>query len=234
MIRAQNGWMTALGVLLILAFAWQPAEGRKRGTVTVVGEGQVSVRPDVARMNLGVVAGAPTVRAAMQMNREAMEKVLAVLEELGVDEKDIATSNFSIQFRTDSESRNQAGSEKEGRYHVSNMVRVTVRQLDAIDRILEGATEAGANQVWGVQMAVDEPREAEKQARKLAVEQAYEKALELAGLHSRKLGKVIEISEVIGGSPRMSVQRFDLAKGGAIRPGEQEIGINLQVIYELD
>jgi uncharacterized protein len=236
MIRSQQGKVVALGALIVLAIAWQPVEGEQKGVVTVIGEGQVSVRPDVARISIGVGIEAPTVRSALQMNREIMAKVLATLEELGIAERDIATSNFSIHFQANPRSGRQPDGEKGddgGGYRVNNMARVTVRDLEKIDDVLERTTEAGANQVWGVQMVVDDPREAERQARKLAAEQAKEKGLELAELHGRKLGKVIGISEVMDGSPRMAGMR-EMSGGGSIRPGELEVGVRLQVIFRLD
>ena len=88
-------WVLAGGVSSIRAEASRPETGTLR-TITVVGEGKVSVRPDVAKANIGVVVTAPTVKEAVSRNRASMTAVLAALKRLGVAEKDILTSNYSI------------------------------------------------------------------------------------------------------------------------------------------
>ena len=165
-----------------------------------------------------------------------MTQVLAALDGLEIDEKDITTSYFSLHFPVRPERGRKPDSEKGQEpkiYRVDNKMQVTVRDLERIDAVLEGVTEAGANLVGGVQITVDDPQEIETQARKLAAEQGKQKALELAKLHGRKLGKAIDISEVIGGRVRSAALR-EMSGGGIIRPGETEISVRLQVTYELD
>lgn len=71
-------------------------------TVTVVGHGEVHAKPDVARTNLGVEVTAPTVGEATKLSNARMTALIDALKNVGVAEKDIRTSNFSINFeRTD-------------------------------------------------------------------------------------------------------------------------------------
>ena len=65
-------------------------------TVTVVGEGVVKIKPDIAQLNIGVEVVKPTVKEASAEANEIMDAVLATLTEAGVEEKDIQTSGFSI------------------------------------------------------------------------------------------------------------------------------------------
>jgi uncharacterized protein YggE len=67
-------------------------------TITVVGRSEVSSKPDVARANMGVEVTAPTVGEAMNLARTQMTGLMDALKKLGVAEKDIRTSNFSIHF----------------------------------------------------------------------------------------------------------------------------------------
>lgn len=63
------------------------------------GRGQASAPPDLATLNLGVEAFAPTVGAARTAAATAMTAVLETLAENNVAEPDIQTSRFNIQPR---------------------------------------------------------------------------------------------------------------------------------------
>ncbi|WP_437783657.1 SIMPL domain-containing protein [Sorangium sp. So ce1097] len=67
-------------------------------TITVVGRGEVSAKPDVARAQLGIEVMAPTVAEATRIAAARMNEILAALRKAGVADKDIQTSNYSIQL----------------------------------------------------------------------------------------------------------------------------------------
>ncbi|WP_437535171.1 SIMPL domain-containing protein [Sorangium sp. So ce726] len=67
-------------------------------TITVVGRGDVSARPDVARAQMGIEVMAPTVHEATKLAAARMTEILAALKKAGLAEKDIQTSNYSIQL----------------------------------------------------------------------------------------------------------------------------------------
>jgi uncharacterized protein len=65
--------------------------------ISVSGEGKVEVTPDIATLNLGVTAKAPTVAEAQAQVSTAMDQVMATLNSNGIAEKDIQTQNYTIQ-----------------------------------------------------------------------------------------------------------------------------------------
>ncbi|WP_437319680.1 SIMPL domain-containing protein [Sorangium sp. So ce385] len=67
-------------------------------TITVVGRGEVHTKPDVARAQLGIEVLAPSVNEATKSAAARMNEILAALRKLGVADKDIQTSNYSIQL----------------------------------------------------------------------------------------------------------------------------------------
>ncbi|WP_437940469.1 SIMPL domain-containing protein [Sorangium sp. So ce341] len=67
-------------------------------TITVVGRGEVHTKPDVARAQLGIEVLAPTVKEATSSAAARMTEILAALRKLGLADKDIQTSNYSIQL----------------------------------------------------------------------------------------------------------------------------------------
>jgi len=207
------------------------------GAITVVGEGKVTLVPDIAHVTIGVETVTNTVKAASDENNEIVNNVLATLKEQGIDEKDMQTSGFSIyaeRFGTDGPLSNS-----DVRYHVTNNVNVTVRDLDKLGDILDAAIDAGANNINGIDFAVADPSASESDARTAALADAKAKATDLAKLSGITLGPVVSISEVIGGNGGFYAGNFaQQAKamgGGAtpVSPGQLDLVMQLQVIYSI-
>jgi uncharacterized protein len=197
-------------------------------TISVVGEGQASAVPDKARLSVGVITSSTNVREASGANRSSMQKMLQALADLGVEERDMATSNFSIHY----ENPRPKVEGHEGQYRVSNMLRVELSDFEQVDSVLEEVVRAGANQIWGVEMVVADVEALAVQARAKAAESARAKAEELARLHGRKLGEVLRITESSGGRPMARMMAME-SGGGVIKPGEQSATVRLEVVYEL-
>lgn len=228
-------WGQATSPAAAQATDYQPAQ-----TITVVGQGKVSVEPDVAQVSIGVETSAETVGEAVAANGTQMEAILAALKDLGIAEKDIQTMNYSIQLDRYPEPMPRAeGSSEEPapQYRVSNMVNVTIRDLDKVGDVLDAVIEAGANNIWGVSFSLDDPEAAQAEARANAIADALSRAEALAELTGVELGPVMAVSEVIGGgvSPVSAamVERA-VSGGGPISPGELEIGYQVQVIYFIE
>lgn len=234
-MRLTKGWIWSMaGALALVGWLAAPAMAQAPAArqIAVSGEGQVSVKPDVARTSLGVRSSAPTVAEAMRQNRTAMQKVLQTLRGLGIEERDIRTTQFSLNY--DPPHPREKGGEEEGKYWVENMALVTIRDLERVDAVLEQATQAGADQIWGLHFAVDQPDSAAGEARKLAVAQAHTKADQLAQLHGVRLGPVISISEMEdnGGGPML--MKAAMQDGGMTSAGDLSFGIHLQVVYGIE
>lgn len=217
-------------------------------TITVVGEGMVSLEPDIAQATIGVEIVRPSVREASNEAQEVMEAVLDALMAAGIEERDIQTSGFSIWVERNfgpmpgpAESQMAESDDENVRYHVTNTVSVIIRNMDSVGAVLEAAIEAGANNIYGINFQLDDPTAAESEARAKAVEDAQAKAQELAGLTGTEVGAVVSISEVIGqgggffGGSFASAAREGLGGGGGgpISPGQLNLTLQLQVTYEL-
>ena len=208
------------------------------GTITVVGEGKVTLEPDIARVTIGVETVTNTVKEASDTNRAAVESVLNTLLAQGVAEEDLQTSGFSIY----AERFGPDGPLEEGdvRYRVSNNVSVTIRDLDNVGTILDAAIEAGANNIYGVEFAVDDPGVSESEARAAAIADAQAKAAELAELTGLSLGQVVSVSEVVGAgggyyAGNFAEQARAFGGGGTpVTPGQLDLVMQLQVIFSID
>jgi uncharacterized protein YggE len=222
----------------------EPAAGAALPRViTVVGEGRVASAPDIATASIGVEVLAPTVEEATTEAAARMEAVLAALAAQGIAERDIQTTNYSINFErfpqaepTTAETADQPA----GNYRVSNMVTVKIRDLEQVGPVMDAVIEAGANNIWGVNFILDDRTEAETQARSDAMENARARAEELAGLAGVTLGEVVQVSEVIGQASPLYGLRDSASSGiglggggGPISPGELEIVTQIQVTFAI-
>jgi uncharacterized protein YggE len=203
-------------------------------TITVVGQGETSVKPDIARISIGVETSGESVADAVTENETAMAAVLAALEASGIDTADIQTTNYSVQLDRSSEIMPvpETAETAAMQYRVSNMVNVIVRDLDATADVLDAVIEAGANNIWGVTFSVEDPSAAQADARAAAMADAQSRAEALAELGGVELGPVMSISEVVGSGPVLRMAAVESAfGGGTISPGELDVSYQVQVSY---
>lgn len=209
---------------------------RDRDTISIQGEGKVTAKPDLARLDLGVQTDAATVRDAQQRNTQRMNAIIAAVKEMGVAEKDIQTSGYSIypKYQYDEGKQTIIG------YTVSQNVTVKVRNLDTVGDVLARAGELGANQVGGIQFTIDEPASLRDEARLKAIQDARKKAEALASQLGLTILKVVTFSESTGGMPPVPVYakayEADLrsaAPAPDIQAGSLDVISNVVVTFEV-
>jgi uncharacterized protein len=205
------------------------------GTITVVGEGKVTLEPDIAHVTIGVETVTNTVIEASDENSAAVQAVIDALKAQGISEDDLQTSGFSIYAERFGPEGPLADTDV--RYHVTNNVMVTIRELDNVGPILDAAIEAGANNIYGIDFALDDPSTVEADARSAAVEDAKTKAEELAQLNGLTLGNVVSVSEVVGSNGgyyagNFAQQARAMGGGGTpVSPGQLDLVMQLQITY---
>lgn len=69
----------------------------REATISVSGEGQAAIAPDMAILSFSVVKQAETAAAALTENSKALADVLKALKEAAIEDRDLQTSNFSVQ-----------------------------------------------------------------------------------------------------------------------------------------
>lgn len=207
-------------------------------SVTVTGEGQAYARPDQAQINMGVVSDAKTAAVALKANSEKMNGLINTLKNKGIAEKDILTSNFSVnpQYRYDNVSGQQRATITG--YQVSNDVQVKIRSLPSLGEILDAVVTVGANNVNGINFSIAEPASVLDQARQKAMADAKRKAELYAGAAGVKVGRVLYITESSGTiqppRPMMMMARAATAESVPISAGEQESTASITVVYAIE
>jgi len=221
------------------ALAADTGNSPQRG-IWVSGQGRVPVTPDIAVLMLGAEAETDTIAEARGKAAEAMEAIMAALQDNGVAEKDIRTFHFSISqtWKWD----HVTGEEVVTGFRVSNMVSATIRELDKVGLIIDAVAAAGGDltRIHGVSFTVEDPTAYQKQARAKAFADAKAKAEQLAELAGVTLGKATYITEPMAWyMPPMPMPHgmpmvHDVGFVTPIMPGAQEIVIDVQVTFPIE
>ena len=179
-----------LALLAGLALAGPAMAG---STVETTGEGEVTVAPDQALLSLGVTTDAPTAKQALDDNARAMTAVLAALDQAGFTPPDVATRAVSLTPLTDYKTPEQP---RIVGYRANNTVQVKSKDPAAIGRALDAGVKAGANVSGGIAFGLADPRTAETQALRLAVQDAQRRAGAMADALGKRLGRVVEVRTI--------------------------------------
>jgi len=257
--RSTLGWMAIAGVAAlavgliagpVLAAANAPApryvapaaagtDQPPEHTIAVTGEGKITVVPDMATVSLGVTLEKPTAKAARDAAAESMTQVIAALKNLGIDDKDIATSTVSLNPVYDY-SVNGSNPKIRG-YQLNNIVTVTVRDLDKLSDVLDDTVISGATTMNGITFDVADRTAAESQAREAAVKDARAKADTLANGVGVKITGVSSMSETENGPIWYAREAAAPVAAGAaadtstpVMPGTTDVTIDVQVSFLID
>ncbi len=203
-----------------LAGAQDAPEG---DTITVTGVGSVEAVPNEAQMSFGTETRAPTAKAAVAANADAMRRIINALRQ--ARGRELATQWVSVYPVT-----NDTGA-VDG-YSASNSVSAT-SDVDDAAALIDAAAEAGANQISGPGLSSSNAEALYRQALGRAVAEARARAEVLAKAAGRSLGEITSISESTA-TPYPYAERAALdAASTPIVPGEQETSASITVTFAL-
>ena len=221
-----------------------PVVAPGNAVLTVAAEGRSTRKPDLAIFTAGVTSSGATAGAALSANAADMTRAIAALKRAGIADKDIQTSNLSLNPVYADMSR-QPVSPLEQQvpniigYQVSNQVTVRQRNLAEFGRVIDTLVSSGANQVNGPSFQMDEPDGALDEARVEAMKKARARANLYAKAAGLKVLRILSISESGGYVPQPQVMYSRVAMadmGGAPTPvaaGEVSLSSSVTVMFEL-
>jgi len=210
--------------------------------IVVTGQGRSDIAPDMAVLSLMVTREADTARAALDSNSSAINDVIAALQSEGVAERDIQTSNFSIQPRYSRPGPGSSNHREPPRivgYTVRNGLTVRVRDIAALGAILDKSVTLGVNEGGNILFTNKDPSAAIEQARVMAVKDAIAKAHTLADAAGVKTGRVLEISEQSANPRPMPLARVEMAMVRSadsvpVAAGENSYKVTVHVSIAID
>lgn len=208
-----------------------PAAGDEVRQVTVVGAGEVQGAPDTLTANVAMEAIAPDVTGAMTQSGERQDAVINALVGAGIAREDISTTQVSLQPQFGADGTAIVG------YRAGNAIDVKIRDLDAASQTLSLIVSTGgdAARINSVNYSIEDDSQLVRDARARAFEDAKARAAQYAELSGLELGKVISISEAAGSGPPPPPMpmRGEAAMAVPLEPGQQTVGFNVTVIWEL-
>lgn len=204
-------------------------------TLSVSASGEVSRAPDMATITLGVQTDAGTASAAMSRNAQQMDGVYAALTGAGIAERDMQTSNLSLQPRYDYSDRDGSPPAVAG-YTASNQVTVKVRDLDTLGTTMDAIVAEGGNTISGLDFGLEDPSEARDEARREAVKKAMDRAQLYADATGYRVARIVTISESggdYGGPVPMMAMRAESDSSTRVSGGEVGYSVDVNVTFEL-
>ena len=239
-----NALMSAAAIGL--AFSFVPAQAQEMShsmnhnsiqpetTLSITAEGSVKAEPDVAYLSGGVISEARTAQEALVENAADMAGVFAALKAAGIPEKDIQTSNFSLNPQYEYPKNGQrilTG------YQVSNQVTAKVTDMENVGAVIDAMVAEGGNNFSGVNFAVEDPTELQNEARRKAIKEAIARADLYAEAAGYRVARIVTITE--GGSynpqPRPMMARsvaMDESASTQISGGELTYSTSVNVVFE--
>jgi uncharacterized protein YggE len=198
--------------------------------------GEVKVAPDMATITFGVVTEAATAQEAMAQNATRMTQVATALRRAGLGERDIQTSGLNLQAQYDYV---QDQPPKLRGYQATNRVTVNINDLTKVGTTADAVVAAGVNQIDGISFGLKDPKTAEDQARRLAVQALQAKARLYAEALGVQLGGIRSLNEGGGYTPQPPMPVFAMARMSAgadstpVSAGELSVKIDITGVYDI-
>jgi hypothetical protein len=202
-------------------------------TISVTGNSEVILAPDIAYVSIGVHTEAKTAKDAVATNNTQTQAVIDAIKGQGVDPKDIQTTNFSVY----QQEKFAPTGESLGTYFMTdNTVYVTVRDITKIGDILDASVSAGANSIYGITFDVKDKEAAMASGRDEAMVDAQTQAEQLATAAGVTLGDVQNISYYSSYPSPIYYDNKAMGMGGGgqsvpISPGQMTLTVSVSVTY---
>jgi uncharacterized protein YggE len=217
-------WLAAAAVFTAAA---QPE--KMPSLITVTGEGEVAIVPDLAILSGGVTTNGKTAREASEANARMMNAVMSALKAAGIAQQDVQTARLSLHPVRD----NKNNELRVIGFQATNQVSVKIRDVAKIADVIDRLIGAGANDISGLQFVVSSPSKPLDQAREAAIADARRKAETYARAANVKLGAAISITEDGSVAPPVPLPMRMAKEATPVSPGEQVQKISVSVSYEL-
>jgi uncharacterized protein len=224
-------------VLCLIAVVAQGQDGRNPRIVKTTGIAELKVTPDLAVIQLGVERQSVSARTAKAAVASASRKILAELNGLGIEEKDVQTAYLSLQPMIDYRKGLRITN-----FTAEQSLSVTVRDLSKIDTVMDSVISAGANQIEGIEYGSSGLRRYKDEARDEAAHAAREKADALARALGGQIGKTYSVEEIqqtdeyygpIAGVPPNVFLADKRSRAPSTAPGELTVRASIVVSFDL-
>jgi uncharacterized protein len=217
-----------LAAIVFLIAAALPAAAQPQNpfpaVIVTTGDAVVKRAPDRAWVSIGAESRARTAPEAQRLNTDAMTAVIERIKAAGIPADAIQTTGYNLQPEFDYAN----GKQTLRGYVARNQVEVRVDALAKTGDIITAVVASGATTVSGVRFDLKDRDTAEREALRLAVQDARQRADYAARGAGVSIDRVVRVEEQrsVGGpivyQARMSMQKEGLAST-PVEAGEIEV-----------
>lgn len=209
-------------------------------TITVSGDGQATLAPDVARVSFTVTNSAVSVSDAQSATTKQANAAIEFVKGQGIAERDIKTLSYNISPQYSyTDVSGMMRTPKITGYEVSETIQTTVRDLSSVGAFLGGLGKLEVQNVSGPDFTLDDTTAGHDAARADAIVKAKTQADLLAKQLGVHLGKIVNFSESSGGYPMpqygggimMSAKAEDASP--SVPVGENKYTATVSITYEI-
>jgi uncharacterized protein YggE len=217
--------VAGLGLFLLAATPSLAQQAPQPAVIVTTGEGVVKRAPDRAWVTVAAESRARTAAEAQRLNTDAMNAVLEKVKAAGIPADAIQTTGYNLQPEFDYAN----GKQTLRGYVARNQVQVRVDVLAKAGDVIGAAVGSGATNVSGVRFDLKDRETAEREALRLSVQDARQRANYAATGAGVTIDRVIRIEEQSAGGdmPRPMPMMAMRAEGGQaavpVEAGEIEV-----------
>jgi uncharacterized protein YggE len=158
--------------------------------LTFNGTGAVTLKPDTASISFSATGGGDSTKQALAASTATMQKLMAVVDDLDIPDNDVVSEGVYTYQDYDAPRG----------WHASNTVRIQVEAAKA-GAVMSKLADAGADGLSGPSFALEDQRDAYRQALRSAIGDARSKADAAAETMGVKVSGVASITESGGSAP---------------------------------
>jgi uncharacterized protein YggE len=237
--RAKSEFRGILGRFLILLAAMAVAQAQELpqkgvpASLRAHGSATLSVMPDQAQFDIGVMTQAATAKAASDENTRQSSALVRELT-AAFPAASIRGLNFSVN---PSYQYPQGGAPTIAGYMATNTVRLLLSDLSKLQTVIDIAITSGANSINRLAFTLRDEDSARAQALAAAAHQAQASAEALASSLKLKLSRLLTVEEgqpVIVSPPReLSFEKLQSTSLAPVSPGAIDVHADLDITYEV-
>jgi len=204
--------------------------------LTVQGTGNASATPDVLTVSVDISVTDPSAQASLVDDNRRADAVTAALKQGGVADKDIQTSNVSIE-----PDYNATGAITG--YVMTNTLTAKLHDFSTAGSVIDALTAAAGNatRLDSLTFSIQDPRSIEDTARTDAVHQAVSHARSMAQAAGERLGPVCSLSDDTPlpvdygfGDALHASAALPAASPVPLQAGTQQVSAQVTLVYALE
>ncbi len=216
--------------------------------IVLTAEGKTYAKPDLAVINFSVISQGKEAGSVQKENNEKLSKILNLIKNQGISEKDIKTTLYVLDPQYDyqwclKETEKdiiRTCPPKIVGYIMRQTIEIRIKDFEKIDKIINILTEASVEEISNVTFTIEDLENYKNLARIEALNKIQERAKILSEKTGIRLGKILEITENTS-YPPVYTRSMAMEKAGgnntqvpvSLEPGQEEVNVVVTVKYEI-